>query len=145
MADKPGLLKRLFGERRPLRSRRTLPDRPKPSATPAPHRKASWFERLTGRLKRSSDADRYGYRVRLHQEETRCQAMLDELEDILIQRRFRGGYGTVRDQKPCAATGSTETSRPTKCAPFLRPKSKRPCLPSRCRLISMSRQSRSSS
>ena len=90
MADqKPGFLKRLFGETpAPLSTREEVPGPPEalpphPAAAPA----ESWFQRLAGGLKRSSDQIAGGI-ASVFTKKKLDQAMLDELEDILIQADF---------------------------------------------------------
>src|SRR5690606_2665509 len=68
--------------------------RPAPVAPPAPAPEApepaprqSWFQRLTGGLRRSSDQLTQGI-TSVFTRKKLDQAMLDELEDILIQADF---------------------------------------------------------
>jgi fused signal recognition particle receptor len=88
MADqKPGFFKRFFGETpAPSSPREEVPGPPEtlpPAATPA----GNWFQRLTGGLKRSSDQISSGI-ASVFTKKKLDQAMLDELEDILIQADF---------------------------------------------------------
>ena len=89
--QKPGLLKRLFGgDAAP-----SEPPAGPPEATPgyiaaaeaAPQPKQSWFQRLASGLKRSSDQLTGGIAA-VFTKKRLDQAMLDELEDILIQADF---------------------------------------------------------
>ncbi len=91
MADpKPGLLKRLFGGEAPAAAPPLVPETPGPPemlppTTPAP--KQSWFQRLASGLKRSSDQLSGGIAA-VFTKKKLDQAMLDELEDVLIQADF---------------------------------------------------------
>ena len=93
MADqKPGLFKRLFGGEVPAGiAADSVPENPgppemaPPSAAPAP--KQSWLQRLASGLKRSSDQLTGGITA-VFTKKRLDQAMLDELEDILIQADF---------------------------------------------------------
>jgi fused signal recognition particle receptor len=83
--QKPGFLKRLFGE-----TAAPVPeDAPGPPETlpPTVAPKASWLQRLTGGLKRSSDQIATGI-TSVFTKKKLDQPMLDELEDILIQADF---------------------------------------------------------
>jgi len=90
MADqKPGLFKRLFGgdAASPQPAMPETPGPPEtlpPSATPP---KQSWFQRLASGLKRSSDQLTGGI-ASVFTKKRLDNAMLDELEDILIQADF---------------------------------------------------------
>jgi fused signal recognition particle receptor len=108
MADKPGFLDRLFG-RPPAPAPTPAPVSPhepppgppeatpdyierveaeqQPPAAPAPAPKQSWLQRLTGGLKRSSDQLTSGI-ASVFTKKKLDQAMLDELEDLLIQSDF---------------------------------------------------------
>lgn len=89
--QKPGLLKRLFGGD----SAASEPPAGPPEATPGfiaeveatPQPKQSWFQRLASGLKRSSDQLTGGIAA-VFTKKRLDQAMLDELEDILIQADF---------------------------------------------------------
>ncbi|MBI4922136.1 MAG: signal recognition particle-docking protein FtsY [Devosia nanyangense] len=87
MADqKPGLFKRLFGAETPA----SPPETPGPPETLPPHAgqpKQSWLQRLAGGLKRSSDQLTGGIAA-VFTKKKLDQAMLDELEDVLIQADF---------------------------------------------------------
>jgi len=95
MADeKPGFLKRLFGEAPPpppaAPAPAAPPETPGPPETlpptgPAP--KASWLQRLASGLKRSSDQLTGGI-ASVFTKKRLDNAMLAELEDILIQADF---------------------------------------------------------
>ncbi len=97
MADeKPGFLKRLFGgpetppptpQPAPAPAPDDVPGPPEtlPPATPPP--KQGWFQRLASGLKRSSDQLTGGI-ASVFTKKKLDQAMLDELEDILIQADF---------------------------------------------------------
>jgi fused signal recognition particle receptor len=86
MADqKPGFLKRLFGDA-PASLQDEVPGPPE-TLPPAAAPKESWFQRLTGGLKRSSDQITGGI-ASVFTKKKLDQAMLDELEDILIQADF---------------------------------------------------------
>jgi fused signal recognition particle receptor len=105
MADKPGFLDRLLGRTQPQPQPQPQPgheptpgppeatpayveqvERQQPAA-PAPPPKQSWFQRLTSGLKRSSDQLTTGI-AGVFTKKKLDQAMLDELEDILIQGDF---------------------------------------------------------
>ncbi|MEO6394640.1 MAG: signal recognition particle-docking protein FtsY [Devosia sp.] len=87
---KPGLLSRLFGidpppnERPPHEPAPGPPEAAPPTAKPP---EQSWLQRLTTGLKRSSDQLSDGLASVFTQKKL-DQAMLDELEDILIQSDF---------------------------------------------------------
>jgi fused signal recognition particle receptor len=86
--QKPGLLKRLFGG--PEASVPIPDDVPGPPETlppTAPPPKQNWFQRLSSGLKRSSDQLSGGIAA-VFTKKKLDQAMLDELEDILIQADF---------------------------------------------------------
>ncbi len=89
MADKPGFLKRLLGETpAPSPAPDHAPGPPEtlpPSAAGPPAE--SWFQRLASGLKRSSDQIGSGLTA-VFTKKKLDQAMLDELEDILIQADF---------------------------------------------------------
>ncbi|MEO8756320.1 MAG: signal recognition particle-docking protein FtsY [Devosia sp.] len=89
MADpKPGLLKRLFGGDAPAAA--PVPETPGPPETLPPSvspPKQSWFQRLASGLKRSSDQLSGGI-ASVFTKKRLDQAMLDELEDVLIQADF---------------------------------------------------------
>ncbi|HEX4298768.1 MAG TPA: signal recognition particle-docking protein FtsY [Devosia sp.] len=94
MADpKPGLLQRLFGGEAPIAppapppppEEAPGPPEALPPVTPAP--KASWLQRLATGLKRSSDQLSGGI-ASIFTKKKLDQAMLDELEDVLIQADF---------------------------------------------------------
>ena len=93
MADqKPGLFKRLFGGEVPAgiaadsaHENPGPPEMAPPSAAPA--LKQSWLQRLASGLKRSSDQLTGGITA-VFTKKRLDQAMLDELEDILIQADF---------------------------------------------------------
>jgi fused signal recognition particle receptor len=86
MADpKPGLFKRLFGAETPVHEPPPgPPEAAVPTATPP---KQSWFQRLAGGLKRSSDQLTGGIASIFTQKKLDA-AMLEELEDVLIQADF---------------------------------------------------------
>ncbi len=94
--QKPGFFQRLFGVETPA------PTPPPASVTPAPETpgppemspptstpppRQSWFQRLASGLKRSSDQLTGGI-ASVFTKKRLDQAMLDELEDILIQADF---------------------------------------------------------
>jgi fused signal recognition particle receptor len=87
--QKPGLLKRLFGApEAPAPIPDDAPGPPEalpPTASPPPRQ--NWFERLASGLKRSSDQLTGGIAA-VFTKKKLDQAMLDELEDILIQADF---------------------------------------------------------
>ncbi len=83
--QKPGLFKRLFGEA-PAPAPEDAPGPPE-TLPPTSAPKSSWFQRLTGGLKRSSDQIAGGI-ASVFTKKKLDQAMLDELEDILIQSDF---------------------------------------------------------
>ncbi len=86
--QKPGLFKRLFGGETPAPAIPETPGPPEmlpPEVAPAP--KLSWFQRLASGLKRSSDQLTGGIAA-VFTKKKLDQAMLDELEDILIQADF---------------------------------------------------------
>ena len=87
MADqKPGLFKRLFGAEASAPMAETPgPPETLPPATSQP--KQSWLQRLAGGLKRSSDQLTVGIAA-VFTKKKLDQAMLDELEDVLIQADF---------------------------------------------------------
>jgi fused signal recognition particle receptor len=101
MADeKPGLFKRWFGGAQiPAPASAPRPDAddlpgppemrpPEAAPTPAPaEQKQGWLQRLAGGLKRSSDQLTSGIGA-IFTKKKLDQAMLDELEDILIQADF---------------------------------------------------------
>jgi fused signal recognition particle receptor len=88
MADKPGLLKRLFGGAdAPAPVPDDVPGPPEMLPPTAPQLKQSWFQRLAGGLKRSSDQISSGI-ASVFTKKKLDQPMLDELEDILIQADF---------------------------------------------------------
>ena len=66
---------------------RDIPPVPQAPAPAAPEKKANWFQRLTSGLKRSSD-QLTGNIAAIFTKKKLDQAMLDELEDILIQADF---------------------------------------------------------
>jgi fused signal recognition particle receptor len=102
MAERKSLLDRLLGKR-PAPDSGTVAHEPPPGppeATPEyiekveagqaptePPRKASWFERLAGGLKRSSDQLTAGI-TSVFTKKKLDQASLDDLEDLLIQSDF---------------------------------------------------------
>jgi fused signal recognition particle receptor len=87
--QKPGLFKRMFGggDETPAPVPDDVPGPPEmlPPTTPAP--KQNWFQRLASGLKRSSDQLTGGIAA-VFTKKKLDQAMLDELEDILIQADF---------------------------------------------------------
>ena len=89
--QKPGLFKRLFGGEAPAPvATEKIPGPPEmrpPEAAAAAPPKASWFERLTTGLRRSSDQLTGGIAA-VFTKKKLDQAMLDELEDVLIQADF---------------------------------------------------------
>jgi fused signal recognition particle receptor len=94
MADeKPGFFKRLFGTEAPpspSSPQPVAPETPGPPETlpptgPAP--KQTWFQRLASGLRRSSDQLGSGIAA-VFTKKRLDQAMLDELEDVLIQADF---------------------------------------------------------
>jgi fused signal recognition particle receptor len=98
MADpKPGLFKRLFGAEVPAGTlpaanppAGAAPETPGPPETLPPSAappKQSWFQRLANGLKRSSDQLSGGI-ASVFTKKRLDNAMLDELEDILIQADF---------------------------------------------------------
>ncbi len=87
MANKPSLIGRLFGKPSPAAP---APDSPGPPETlpPAAAPEAGgWLQRLAGGLKRSSDQLTGGIAA-VFTKKKLDQAMLDELEDVLIQADF---------------------------------------------------------
>jgi fused signal recognition particle receptor len=92
MADeKPGLLRRLFGGAdTPQPTAAPTPETPGPPETrppDAPQPRQSWFQRLASGLKRSSDQLTQGI-ASVFTQKRLDQAMLDDLEDVLIQADF---------------------------------------------------------
>jgi fused signal recognition particle receptor len=86
--QKPGLLKRLFGASdAPAPIPDDVPGPPETLPPKAPPPKQNWFERLASGLKRSSDQLSGGIAA-VFTKKKLDQAMLDELEDILIQADF---------------------------------------------------------
>jgi fused signal recognition particle receptor len=87
--QKPGLFKRLFGSAEvPAPVPDDIPGPPEmlpPTGSPAP--KQNWFQRLATGLKRSSDQLTGGISS-IFTKKKLDQAMLDELEDVLIQADF---------------------------------------------------------
>jgi fused signal recognition particle receptor len=89
--EKPGLFRRLFGTEsvspEPPRPEPESPGPPEtlPPGDPTP--KATWFQRLTTGLRRSSDQLTDGI-TSIFSQKKLDQAMLDELEDVLIQADF---------------------------------------------------------
>jgi fused signal recognition particle receptor len=86
--QKPGLFKRLFGgETSAPAAPEEIPGPPemRPPEQAAPRR--SWFQRLASGLKRSSDQLTGGI-ASVFTKKKLDQAMLDELEDVLIQADF---------------------------------------------------------
>jgi len=87
MADKPTLFNRLFGKAAPAAEAPDSPGPPEtlpPAAAPAG---TGWLQRLAGGLKRSSDQLSGGLAA-VFTKKKLDQAMLDELEDVLIQADF---------------------------------------------------------
>jgi fused signal recognition particle receptor len=89
--QKPGLFRRLFGE-----TQAEAATQPAPAETPGPPEtlpptlpppKQSWFQRLASGLKRSSDQLTGGI-ASVFTKKRLDNAMLEELEDILIQADF---------------------------------------------------------
>ena len=89
-------------------------------------------------LKRSSDQLTGGI-ASVFTKKQLDQAMLEELEDILIQADF-GIDMADRSPRRCGATGSTATSRPTMSGPCWPPRSKRCWARWRSRWSSIRRQ-----
>ena len=99
MADKPGFLDRLLGRTAtPSPSPEVSPGPPEATPryveqvealqqAPVPAPKQSWFQRLSSGLRRSSDQLTSGI-AGVFTKKKLDQAMLDELEDILIQGDF---------------------------------------------------------
>ena len=89
MADqKPGLLKRLFGgPETPTPIPDDVPGPPEALPPTAAAPQQNWFQRLASGLKRSSDQLSGGITAIFNKKKL-DQAMLDELEDILIQADF---------------------------------------------------------
>jgi fused signal recognition particle receptor len=97
MADKPGFLDRLLGRTPPAPQPEPSPGPPETTpayveqveaaAAPTAAPKQSWLQRLTSGLKRSSDQLTTGI-TSVFNKKKLDQAMLDELEDILIQGDF---------------------------------------------------------
>ena len=93
MADpKPGLFKRLFGGEAPATptpnpAAPEIPGPPEMSPPQQPAPKLSWIQRLATGLKRSSDQLTGGI-ASVFTKKKLDQAMLDELEDLLIQGDF---------------------------------------------------------
>jgi fused signal recognition particle receptor len=86
--QKPGLLKRLFGgPEAPARIPDDVPGPPETLPPTASTPRQNWFERLASGLKRSSDQLSGGIAA-VFTKKKLDQAMLDELEDILIQADF---------------------------------------------------------
>jgi fused signal recognition particle receptor len=87
MADKPTFLNRLLGKVPPAGEAPDSPGPPEtlpPVAAPEPQ---GWLQRLAGGLKRSSDQLSGGLAAVFTRKKL-DQAMLDELEDVLIQADF---------------------------------------------------------
>jgi fused signal recognition particle receptor len=87
--QKPGFLKRLFGEA-PAPTPEEVPGPPEmlpPAAGNVSEPRGSWLQRLASGLKRSSDQIAGGISS-VFTKKKLDQAMLDELEDILIQADF---------------------------------------------------------
>jgi fused signal recognition particle receptor len=87
--EKPSLLRRLFGTE-PVAPERPEPESPGPPETLPPANaapKATWFQRLTTGLRRSSDQLTDGIAA-IFTRKKLDQAMLDELEDVLIRADF---------------------------------------------------------
>jgi fused signal recognition particle receptor len=87
--EKPGFLKRLFGgtESPPQTVPDDIPGPPEMLPPTAAAPKQNWFQRLASGLKRSSDQLTGGI-ASVFSKKKLDQAMLDELEDILIQADF---------------------------------------------------------
>ncbi len=91
--QKPGLFKRLFGGAEPPAPDPVPEEIPGPPEMLPPDRQAapaprpSWFQRLASGLKRSSDQLTGGIAA-VFTKKKLDQAMLDELEDVLIQADF---------------------------------------------------------
>ena len=83
--QKPGFFKKLFGVETPVHEPPPGPPETAPPGT-APA-KLSWFQRLATGLKRSSDQLTGGITA-IFTKKRLDQAMLDELEDVLIQADF---------------------------------------------------------
>jgi len=86
--QKPGFFRRLLGETQaetPAVAETPGPPETRPPTTPPP--KQSWFQRLATGLKRSSDQLTGGI-ASVFTKKRLDNAMLDELEDILIQADF---------------------------------------------------------
>ncbi|HWA18256.1 MAG TPA: signal recognition particle-docking protein FtsY, partial [Devosia sp.] len=83
--QKPGLFKRLFGAETP--GHEPPPGPPEASPPAAGQIRPSWFQRLASGLKRSSDQLSGGI-ASIFTKKRLDQAMLDELEDVLIQADF---------------------------------------------------------
>jgi fused signal recognition particle receptor len=83
--QKPGLFKRLFGAEKPTYEPPPGPPEASPPAAMPP--KQSWLQRLASGLKRSSDQLSGGI-ASIFTKKRLDQAMLDELEDVLIQADF---------------------------------------------------------
>jgi fused signal recognition particle receptor len=82
--QKPGLFSRLFGAELPTPE---IPGPPEMSPPPAAPGKSSWLQRLASGLKRSSDQLSGGL-ADIFIKKRLDEAMLDELEDVLIQADF---------------------------------------------------------
>jgi fused signal recognition particle receptor len=89
MAEKPGIFKRLFGGETAAPEPADSPGPPEtqPPGTPEPQPAKSWLERLASGLRRSSDQLTGGI-ASVFTKKRLDQAMLDELEDVLIQADF---------------------------------------------------------
>ena len=83
--QKPGLFSRLFGVDSPAPQTPGPPEMSPPPQGAAP--KTSWMQRLASGLKRSSDQLTGGI-AEIFTKKKLDQAMLDELEDVLIQADF---------------------------------------------------------
>ena len=83
--QKPGLFSRLFGVDAPAPQTPGPPEMSPPPQGAAP--KTSWMQRLASGLKRSSDQLTGGI-AEIFTKKKLDQAMLDELEDVLIQADF---------------------------------------------------------
>jgi fused signal recognition particle receptor len=83
--QKPGLFRRLFGTEAPAQE--PPPGPPEASVPVAAPVKQGWFQRLASGLKRSSDQLTGGI-ASIFTQKRLDQAMLDELEDVLIQADF---------------------------------------------------------